>query len=127
LRRSQQPPILAPRNPSAGEEAVKRLRSKLLLLAAVAGVCALVPTANASHRGAGATNATGTLIYAGAADPTYLDPALVSDGESFRVTKQIFEGLVDLKPGTTIVVPKLATSWSIDKSRTVWTFNLRKR
>ena len=36
----------------------------------------------------------GTLVFAGAADPTYLDPALVSDGESFRVTEQIFEGLV---------------------------------
>ena len=102
---------------------MKRLRSKLLLLAAVAGVCALVPTANASHRGAAAS---GTLIYAGASDPTYLDPALVSDGESFRVTKQIFEGLVDLKPGTTNVIPALATSWSVDKSRTKWTFNLRK-
>ena len=31
---------------------------------------------------AGAANAT--LVYAGAADPTYLDPALVSDGESFQ-------------------------------------------
>jgi len=67
------------------------------------------------------------MIYAGAADPTYLDPALVSDGESFRVTKQIFEGLVDLKPGTTQVVPKLALSWSVDKSRMKWTFNLRPK
>jgi peptide/nickel transport system substrate-binding protein len=32
---------------------------------------------------------------------------------------------VDLKPGTTQVVPKLAVSWSVDKSRTKWTFNLR--
>jgi peptide/nickel transport system substrate-binding protein len=86
----------------------------------VAAVCAIAPTAGASHQ------AGGTMIYAGASDPTYLDPALVSDGESFRITKQIFEGLVDLKPGTTTVVPKLATSWSVDKSRKVWTFILRK-
>jgi peptide/nickel transport system substrate-binding protein len=86
-------------------------------------VCALAPTASvASHRAAAAG---GTMIYAGASDPTYLDPALVSDGESFRITKQIFEGLVDLKPGTTQVVPKLAVSWSVDKSRMKWTFNLR--
>ena len=32
----------------------------------------------------GAQNATVTFIIAGAADPTYLDPALVSAGESFR-------------------------------------------
>jgi peptide/nickel transport system substrate-binding protein len=102
---------------------VRGLRAKLLLLAVVGAVCALVPTANASHNGGAATS---TLIFAGAADPTYLDPAIVSDGESFRVTKQIFEGLVDLKPGSTTVIPKLATAWKVDKSRKVWTFTLRK-
>jgi peptide/nickel transport system substrate-binding protein len=103
---------------------VTGLRSKLLLMAAVVGVCALVPTASvASHRGG---TATSTLIYAGASDPTYLDPSIVSDGESFRATTQIFEGLVSLKPGTTTVIPALATSWSVDKSRKVWTFSLRK-
>src|SRR4029450_3200247 len=45
-------------------------------------------------------------------DPTYLDPALVSDGESFRITKQIYEGLVELKPGTTQWQPKSATRWT---------------
>jgi peptide/nickel transport system substrate-binding protein len=103
---------------------VTGLRFKLLLLAAACGVCALVPAAGvASHRGGTATSA---LIYAGASDPTYLDPALVSDGESFRITTQIFEGLVSLKPGTTTVIPALATKWAVDKSRKVWTFNLRK-
>jgi peptide/nickel transport system substrate-binding protein len=102
---------------------VREVRSKLVLLAVVGAVCALAPSAGiAAHQGGAATS---TLIFAGAADPTYLDPAIVSDGESFRVTKQIFEGLVDLKPGTTTVVAKLATSWKVDKSRKVWTFALR--
>ena len=48
----------------------------------------------------GSSRALPTLIYAGAADPTYLDPGLVSDGESFRVTEAIMEGLIYLKPGT---------------------------
>jgi peptide/nickel transport system substrate-binding protein len=39
---------------------------------------------------AGGASRAGTLVFAGASDPTYLDPALVSDGESFRVTNQIF-------------------------------------
>jgi peptide/nickel transport system substrate-binding protein len=73
---------------------------------------------------AGAANAT--MVYAGAADPTYLDPALVSDGESFRVTKQIYEGLVDFAPGTTRIVPGLATSWSPSTNGRVYTFNLRR-
>src|ERR1041384_4237198 len=97
-------------------------RPKLLLLAAALAVGALAQTATAAHHEAAAT---GTMIYAGASDPTFLDPALVSDGESFRITKQIFEGLVDLKPASTQVGPKLATSWSISKNGKVWTFNLR--
>jgi peptide/nickel transport system substrate-binding protein len=102
---------------------VTGLRSKLFVLMAVGGLCALVPTAGiASHRGGAAAP---VLLYAGAADPTYLDPALVSDGESFRVTTQIFEGLVALKPGTTTVIPALAKTWSVDKSLKNWTFNLR--
>jgi peptide/nickel transport system substrate-binding protein len=65
-----------------------------------------------------------TFVIAGAADPTYLDPALVSDGESFRVTEQVFEGLVALKPGTTLLKPALATKWG-SKNGKDWTFNLR--
>jgi peptide/nickel transport system substrate-binding protein len=74
---------------------------------------------------AGGASKAGTLVFAGASDPTYLDPALVSDGESFRVTEQMFEGLVKLRPGTTKIVPSLATSWNL-KGGKVWTFNLRK-
>src|SRR6478736_7027742 len=73
---------------------------------------------------AGASGAGPTFIIAGASDPTYLDPALVSDGESFRVTEQIFEGLVSLKPGTTLIRPDLATKWG-SKNGKDWTFNLR--
>lgn len=73
---------------------------------------------------AGASGAGGTFVIAGASDPTYLDPALVSDGESFRVTEQIFESLVSLKPGTTLIRPGLATKWN-SKNGKDWTFNLR--
>src|SRR5437667_12171888 len=73
----------------------------------------------------GASKAGGTFVIAGAADPTYLDPALVSDGESFRVTEQIFESLVKLKPGTTLIQPALAKSW-VSKNAKDWTFSLRR-
>jgi peptide/nickel transport system substrate-binding protein len=75
---------------------------------------------------AGGAPKAGTLIFAGAGEPAYLDPALVSDGESFRVTEQMFEGLVKLRPGTTKIVPALATSWKLSGRGKVWTFNLRK-
>ena len=96
----------------------------LSMLGAVVGTLTLVGVGSAALR---ADTATPTvLVYAGASDPTFLDPALVSDGESFRITKQIYEGLVDLKPGSTAIRPDLATSWRTDKSGKVWTFQLRK-
>ena len=85
---------------------------------------ALVVLVAASTAG-GASQASDTLVFAGAADPTYLDPALVSDGESFRVTEQIFQSLVELKPGTTTIRPALATKWT-SKNAKDWTFTLRK-
>ena len=54
-----------------------------------------------------------------------LDGPLVSDGESLRPISLIFQGLVSLKPGSTVVVPQLATSWSTSKNGLNWTFNLR--
>jgi peptide/nickel transport system substrate-binding protein len=71
------------------------------------------------------SKASSTLIFAGAADPTYLDPALASDGETFRVTEQMYEGLVALKPGTTKVIPKLALKWKSTNAGKTWTFWLR--
>src|ERR671937_2348629 len=73
----------------------------------------------------GASSAGPTFVFAGAADPTYLDPALVSDGESFRITEQIFEGLVSLKPGSTILRAGLASKWG-SKNGKDWTFQLRR-
>ena len=90
--------------------------------------CLLVAgVASAGSRSEASPTATSgdTLIYAGASDPTYLDPALVSDGESFRITKQIFESLVDFIPGTTKITPALARSWSVAKDGRTYTFNLR--
>jgi peptide/nickel transport system substrate-binding protein len=67
-----------------------------------------------------------TLVFAGSADPALLDPSLVSDGESLRVTDQIFNSLVGFKLGGTQVVPELATSWKVSSNHLTWTFTLRK-
>lgn len=96
----------------------KTLRFLTLLAVALASVTAVV---SASGAGSGVT-----LVFASAADPKTLDPALVSDGESLRPIRQMMEGLVTLKPGSTVVAPSLALSWNVSKNRLVWTFVLRK-
>src|SRR5215218_8962674 len=81
-----------------------RGRLKLVSMAGAVMACLLVAgaaTAGSRSEASPSAAAPTTLVYAGASDPTYLDPALVSDGESFRVTKQIYESLVDFAPGTT--------------------------
>jgi peptide/nickel transport system substrate-binding protein len=71
------------------------------------------------------SSASSTLVFASSADPVALDGALISDGESGRVIIQMYEGLVALKPGTTVVVPSLATKWKGSEDGKSWTFTLR--
>jgi len=99
---------------------VRRIALKFGLIAVAGGI--LLATLGLG----GASTARPTLVYGGSADPTYLDPALVSDGESFRVTAAIMEGLVYLKPGTTKVKPRLAIRWKTSGKGKIWTFWLRR-
>ena len=59
-------------------------------------------------------------------DPVMLDPAMASDGETFRVARQQFEGLVSAKPGTTELEPRLATEWKASEDGKSYTFTLRE-
>ena len=100
------------------------MRGIVLKIGLVAAACASVLLLTLGL--GGGSSARPTLIFAGTADPTYLDPGLVSDGESFRVTEAIMEGLVYLKPGTTTVKPRLATKWLASRDGKTFTFWLRK-
>jgi peptide/nickel transport system substrate-binding protein len=67
-----------------------------------------------------------TLTFGTGDDPVVLDGALVSDGESLRAINQMFEGLVGLRPGTTQIVPALATDWQTSADGKSWMFILRQ-
>lgn len=67
-----------------------------------------------------------TLVYARGADCVTLDPHNILDGESSKVSEQIFEGLVSFKPGSTDVEPCLATSWTSSTDGLTWDFTLRQ-
>jgi peptide/nickel transport system substrate-binding protein len=68
----------------------------------------------------------GTLVFGTSADPVSLDGSYVSDGESLRAVRQIFETLVTTEPGGTAIVPALAEEWEADEAGTTWTFSLRE-
>ncbi len=68
-----------------------------------------------------------TLTVAGVGDAITLDPASISDNESWQIASQIFEQLVRYREGEwNQVEPSLATHWTISPSGVVWTFHLRK-
>ena len=66
-----------------------------------------------------------TFVFAASSDPVMLDPAMASDGETFRVARQQFEGLLGTKPGTTELEPLLATAWKASDDNSSFTFTLR--
>ena len=72
---------------------------------------------------AGASDAA--LVFGASADPVILDGAYVSDGESLRVIREIYEGLVTTEPGGTEIVPSLAEEWEVSEDGLQWTFSLR--
>ncbi len=94
-----------------------------------ATVAALVLTSCADSERDGDDSADGgggTFVFAGSAEPVTLDPFFASDGESFRVARQIFEGLVGTEPGTADPAPLLAESWEVSDDGLSYTFSLRE-
>ena len=52
------------------------------------------------------------FTFGTASQPLGLDPALVSDIESYRITRQVLEGLVGVDQTTGQPTPLLATEWT---------------
>ncbi|HEU4493572.1 MAG TPA: ABC transporter substrate-binding protein, partial [Rubrobacteraceae bacterium] len=59
--------------------------------------------------GGGGGAGSDTFVFGRGADSVSLDPVNTTDGESLRVTRQIFDGLLDFAPESTDVIPALAT------------------
>ena len=66
-----------------------------------------------------------TFVFAGSSDPSGLDPAFANDGESFRISRNIFEGLIGVAPGTADPEPLLAEDWTTTDDGLSTTFNLK--
>ncbi|MFC0190329.1 ABC transporter substrate-binding protein [Fictibacillus aquaticus] len=67
-----------------------------------------------------------TMIYGRGGDSVALDPAVVTDGESFIVTEQIFENLVQYGKDNTEIEAGLAKKWDISDDGLKYTFYLEE-
>jgi peptide/nickel transport system substrate-binding protein len=109
-------------------------RPQRVLAASAAALTAVTLAACASsdresgsgEGGGGEAESGGTLVFGAAGDPAMLDPAFGSDGETFRVARQIHEGLLGNEIGGTEPVPELAEDYEVSEDGLEYTFNLRQ-
>ncbi len=79
----------------------------------------------ASPEAAPVANAS-TLIFGSAGDPANLESGNIEDSNSIYVQQQIYDRLLDYKPGGTELEPALATEWNASDDGLTWTFKLRE-
>ncbi|HJQ27806.1 MAG TPA: ABC transporter substrate-binding protein, partial [Rubrobacter sp.] len=96
--------------------------------AALLGVAGCGGGKTISGGGQGGGGAGGnTFVFGRGADSVTLDPINTTDGESLRVTRQIFDGLLDFAPESTDLAPSLATEIpKPEDGGRAYTFKLRQ-
>jgi peptide/nickel transport system substrate-binding protein len=84
-------------------------------------ICLLLALAST----AGAAPPRDTMVIGLVAEPVTMDPPQITDLNSTRVAKRIFEGLTAQELGSYKIVPGLAHSWDISRDGLTYTFRLR--
>lgn len=108
---------------------MKKILSGVLALVMAASLmagCGKGSKDSSKDSGSNASGFADTIVYAQGADPRGLDPAIVDDGESAKVTNQIYEGLLQYADDSTEVKPCLAKEWEISDDGLEYTFKLQE-
>ncbi|MFC4083052.1 ABC transporter substrate-binding protein [Amycolatopsis samaneae] len=66
------------------------------------------------------------MIFGNAGNPKMLDPIFTDEGETYRITRQMLDTLIQNKPGTADLEPSLAEKWEPSNEGKTWTFSLKK-
>ncbi|HEY9633084.1 MAG TPA: ABC transporter substrate-binding protein [Coleofasciculaceae cyanobacterium] len=113
----------------------KQLRSAILAIVALALTVVLSncnsPSTNqtssspSSPANSPAAAPPGALVYGAGGQPVNLEPGNITDGNSVMVQDQIYNRLIETKPGSTDLQPGLATEWKASQDGKTWTFKLR--
>ena len=104
----------------------QRLRRMLLVVLAL-GLAVTLANCNRPSPVSDST-ATGAeaLVFGSVGQPVTLESGNVIDGYSIDVQRQIYNYLLGNSPGSTELVPELATDWSASADGLTWTFTLRQ-
>jgi peptide/nickel transport system substrate-binding protein len=87
---------------------------------------ALAGCSSGSEEGGSKIDPNNVMVYGRGGDSVALDPAVVTDGESFIVTEQIYEPLVNYGKDNTDIVEGLAKKWDISEDGLTYTFELNE-
>ncbi|MDN7247461.1 ABC transporter substrate-binding protein [Planococcus shenhongbingii] len=101
----------------------------LLLLATALYGCSSDNASENTEGDSGDTEKSGdpkVLIFGRGGDSVSLDPIAVTDGESYKVTKNIFDTLVNFGEQDTEIHPGLATEWTAAEDGLTYTFTLEE-
>jgi peptide/nickel transport system substrate-binding protein/oligopeptide transport system substrate-binding protein len=79
-----------------------------------------------STGGDSANGSEKTLVYGRGGDSTALDPATVTEGESFKVTVNLYETLINFGDEDVTLHPGLAKSWEASEDGLTYTFQLEE-
>lgn len=80
---------------------------------------------SSSASSSGWAKAPVTFVFADDGDADHIDPATVFDFESFQVTRNVYDPLVQVDDANLKLIPWLATSWTPSQDGLTWTFHLR--
>ena len=70
--------------------------------------------------------ASDTLVYGTTDKVTDMDPASAYDFHTWEIFQNVSSGLLAYTPGTTNIVPALATGYTVNAAGDEYTFTLRK-
>jgi peptide/nickel transport system substrate-binding protein len=116
-----------------GEKEFMKKTMKLLLISILAISMFLVGCGSQSSKTSsngdsksGSATKKDTLVYGRGGDSTSLDPITSTEGETFKVTQNIFETLVTYGEQDTTLHPGLAEKWDVSPDGLTYTFHLRQ-
>jgi len=100
------------------------VRKKLLKFGALLSVGIFVVSCSSSDNGASDSSPV-TAVYSNIAETATLDPAIIFSSDGFVFARNVYEGLVEYKPGSVDIQPLLAESWETSSDGLTFTFTLR--
>jgi peptide/nickel transport system substrate-binding protein len=107
---------------------LKLLFVSILAISLFLAGCSGKSTDKAGTKDSGSETASkkDTLVYGRGGDSTSLDPITTTEGETFKVTENIFETLLQYGDQDTTINPGLAEKWEVSPDNLTYTFTLRK-